>query len=1101
MSDAMHPLSLPQLFTICFEELQQLNSIFGIHKDSFYRPEHHPHLQFSRYGKLLESPLGVAAGPQTQLSQNIISSWLTGSRYIELKTVQTLDELEVSKPCIDMEDEGYNCEWSQELKLEQSFSEYLNAWIMIHILKAELNIGVPGEVGTIFNMSVGYNMEGILNPNVQKFFRQMEGCPEELQQAMDLIRPLYPNIDKLNIPQQISDNITLSTMHGCPPDEIEKIGLYLIEQRKLQTTIKLNPTLNGADDLRYLLNEHLGFEDVVVPDLAFDHDLKYADSVKLITTLKERAKEVGVDFSIKLTNTLETQNHKDNFDKTNEMMYMSGRPLHVLAINLAKKLQDEFAGELDITFSAGIDAFNVAATLKTGIKPITVCTDLLKPGGYERFKQYFFNIDKSFKDVAANSIEEFVLKSADTTSLSQAKLTNINNYKLEVLASSHYKKSSFPWKTIKTETSLNYYDCISAPCATTCPTHQDIPSYMHLTTTGEYKTALEVIRYSNPFPYTTGLTCDHVCEDRCTRMNYDETLQIREIKRFLAFQEESVQRPVAKADRKEKIAIIGGGPSGLSCAYYMRMEGFQVEIFEAKDILGGMCSLTLPDFRTGVEGVQKDIDRILNLGITLHENHPISSKAEFSQLQQEFDYIYLAIGAQYSKSLGIPNEEHQGVVGFLDFLEQVKRKQLTSLPKNVLVIGGGNSAIDTVRTAKRLLPKDGKVAMVYRRTPKEMPAAREEVEQLLEENIEIIELTAPVEILTKQDRVTALRCQKMELIKEDGNPRGRLSPIEGSEFDIAADYIIKAIGQDVKGDFLDLFNRNSNGTVAQTVNHLSSLANVYVGGDIFHGPKSIIQAIADGKEVAWHIAEQLGVELDNYKKHLKGLTKAELKSKKRERLFGYPLPTIALDKRDNFDLVVETLSEKQAQEEASRCLLCDEICDVCVSVCPNRANLGYEQSAKSFALSNLKVEQGKVTEMDSFFYSIKQEFQTLNVGDFCNECGNCATFCPTAGRPYVDKPKIYLSKETFDAEKQNAFMFDGETLHAKIENHRLTIKSMDEFFIVTTREAVFRIDQKDLGLISVDSILEDGTINMQVVADAVNIFDFYQNHPYYSVKY
>lgn len=1096
MSDVMHPLPLSKLFDICFKELKQQHSIFGIHRDSFYEPRNHPHLHFNRYHQLLESPLGVAAGPQTQLSQNIITSWLTGSRYIELKTVQTLDELEVSKPCIDMEDEGYNCEWSQELKLHASFNEYLNAWIMIHILKAELGIGVPGELGTIFNMSVGYNLEGILNENVQKFFSQMNDCSKELEVAKGQIRNVYPDIDKLTIPTQISNNITLSTMHGCPPDEIEKIGMYLINEKKLHTTIKLNPTLNGAQDLRYLLNEHLGFENIVVPDLAFDHDLKYPDGVKLIANLKKRAEEVGVDFSIKLTNTLETQNTKNNFDKSNEMMYMSGRPLHVLAINLAQKLQTEFNGALDITFSAGIDAFNAADTLATGIRPLTVCTDLLKPGGYERFKQYFHNIDAAFKKTQATDLSDYVFKTAGTDDLPKAKLKNITTYKQSVLDCKRYKKEAFPWKSIKTETPLGYYDCIQAPCATTCPTHQDIPTYMHLTTTGEYQKGLEVIRYSNPFPYTTGLTCDHVCEDRCTRMNYDQTLQIRDIKRFLAFQEEKTAKVTPKKDRKERVAIIGGGPGGLSCAYYLRLEGFQVEVFEAKDIVGGMCSLTLPDFRTGMEGVQKDIDRIVSIGVTLHQNSPIKSKQEFEKLRSNFDYLFVAIGAQKAKDLGIPKENHPSIVSFLHFLEEVKRKNITVLPKRVIVVGGGNSAIDTVRTAKRLLPVDGKVSMVYRRTPKEMPAAREEIEQLLEEDIEILQLTQPSEVLTNGEKLQGLRCYKMELLKDKDHPRGKLKKVEGSEFEIEADYVIKAIGQDIQEQFLDLFDRNDNGTVKEKANHLTSLENVYVGGDLFHGPKSIIQAIADGKEVAWHIANSLGIELEDYQKPMKGMSRSELKAKKRERQFGEGLPTIPVEKRDNFDLVVETMNERQAQEEASRCLLCDEICDVCVTVCPNRANIGYEQDAKRFALSDISIHDGQTHESDSYFYEIKQEFQTLNIGDFCNECGNCATFCPTAGRPYVDKPKVYLSQKTFDIESDNAFYFHQGKLQAKIKGETIKVRKQENLYHVETCWAQLTLDETDLSLIAVEKTMADGEIPMRLVADTINLYEFFEQHRY-----
>ena len=241
MSDKFYRIPIERLFKWIINE-EASGKIFGLYKKNLFTPDKSDPFRMNRYGRFLETPIGVAAGPQTQLAHNIIASWLCGARYIELKTVQTLDEIEVTKPCIDMEDEGYNCEWSQELKVHDSFDEYLNAWIVIHVLKHKFGWDTK-EPGFIFNMSVGYDLEGILKPNVQWFFDKMHNCKDELEEKIEKLLPLYPDIKTINIPYHISDNITLSTMHGCPPDEIEKLGRYLIEERKLQTTIKLNPTL------------------------------------------------------------------------------------------------------------------------------------------------------------------------------------------------------------------------------------------------------------------------------------------------------------------------------------------------------------------------------------------------------------------------------------------------------------------------------------------------------------------------------------------------------------------------------------------------------------------------------------------------------------------------------------------------------------------------------------------------------------------------------------------------------------------------------------------------------------------------------------------
>ncbi|MDL2226978.1 putative selenate reductase subunit YgfK, partial [Deltaproteobacteria bacterium OttesenSCG-928-M10] len=268
-SDKFYLTSLSTHLKWIFGDLSR-GEIYGIPESLFFRPKKDDPFRMLRYGQTMETPIGVAAGPQTQLVQNIVSAWLTGSRYLELKTIQVLDELEVTKPCIDMADEGYNCEWSQELKLDQSFDEYLNAFIVLYILKDKLGLGEPGEAGFIFNMSAGYNLEGIQSPSVQRFFDRMTGCEKELAEKIDEAAKLYPRVRELKIPARISDNLTVSTMHGCPPEEVEKIGSYFINERGFHTTIKLNPTLLGPEDLRGILNGKLGYQ-TWVPDEAFGH--------------------------------------------------------------------------------------------------------------------------------------------------------------------------------------------------------------------------------------------------------------------------------------------------------------------------------------------------------------------------------------------------------------------------------------------------------------------------------------------------------------------------------------------------------------------------------------------------------------------------------------------------------------------------------------------------------------------------------------------------------------------------------------------------------------------------------------------------------------
>ena len=469
MSDKLHVLQIDHLLKWILDE-EKKGKIFGYYKELFFNPSEKDLFKVKKYDKVLDTPIGVAAGPQTQLSQNIILSWLFGARFIELKTVQVLDDIEVKKPCIDMADEGYNCEWSQELSIEDSFHQYLDAWIIIHILSHELKI----DNGTIFNISVGYNLEGIKSSKVDWFLASMMNAEKYINDKKDSLRKFYPAIDEIDIPNQISNNVTLSTMHGCPVDEIESIAEYLMEEKKLHTSVKLNPTLLGREELRELLNEKLGYK-TSVPDEAFEHDIKFDQAVNLIKNLTLVAAKNTVSFGIKLSNTLETKKSNSSSLNSDEMVYMSGRALHPITICTAYKLQKEFKGKLDISFSGGADAFNVSAILECNLKPVTVCSDLLKPGGYSRIKQYLEQISESIKESNSCSLDEFITK-GNSTDLSLSALMNLEQYSKEVISIERYKKSFVKPYSVKTNRELNKLDCIYPPCVETCAISQDVPN-------------------------------------------------------------------------------------------------------------------------------------------------------------------------------------------------------------------------------------------------------------------------------------------------------------------------------------------------------------------------------------------------------------------------------------------------------------------------------------------------------------------------------------------------------------------------------------------------------------------------------------------------
>ncbi|KAB1443128.1 putative selenate reductase subunit YgfK [Pseudodesulfovibrio senegalensis] len=1041
-TDRFHCASLEHMLQWILNDLENGEAL-GIPQALFLTPDTSDPFRMQRYGRLLETPLGVAAGPHTQMSQNIVAAWLCGARYIELKTIQVLDELDVTKPCIDMTDEGYNCEWSQELKLDQSFNEYLNAHVLMHVLSHRLGREYdPQNPGWIFNMSAGYNLEGILSPGVQRFFDRMEDCSEELGRKIDSIAALYPAVRELDIPARLSDNLTVSTMHGCPPDEVEKIGRYFIEDRGYHTTIKMNPTLLGPDRLRAILNDTLGFE-ITVPDEAFGHDLKYDQGVSIIKNLTGAAQAKGVEFGLKLTNTLETSNIDQNLPKNEGMVYMSGRALHPISINLAARLQKQFDGQLNISFSAGVDTVNIAGTLACGLRPVTVCSDLLKPGGYGRLSQYAETARTACTELGAKNLDELVTTRAGKKDMAQARMANLDAYAEAVLESGRYAKEEFPYTSIKTGRDLPTFDCAGAPCVTACSAGQDIPRYLDSVARGDYEEAYRTILATNPFPHVQGMVCDHLCQFKCTRMNYDSTLLIREVKRFVAEKcHGKVTMQPASANGK-KVAVIGAGPTGLAAAYFLTLEGFEVAIYESKDFPGGMAADGIPAFRLDDGSLKKDIDFILSLGATLHTGQTIDAKA-FETLTNENDFVYVAVGAQTGVRLNVPGAEAQGVLDQLGFLSDVRRSRPVELGSRVVVIGAGNSAMDAARTAKRLVGKDGEVSIVYRRTRAQMPADADEIAGAVEEGVNIVELAAPERIETKSGRVTALEAVRMELGEPDESGRRSPIPVEGSNYRIGTDSVIVAIGQRVELGFLPGGSLNVDMETMRT-----DMDRVFAGGDAARGASSLIKAIGDGRRAAESIMRECGQEQRTRLNACapRNANLDALRIKQARKLYGPAMPEKDACDRLNFELFVDTLSEEDARAEANRCLQCDLICNICTTVCPNRANMAVPTMPMEYPLQRAETHDGQLEIRTLGMADIRQAYQVINIADYCNECGNCATFCPTSGAPYRDKPRLHLSAQSF-AEAEKGYHFETPTLlRSKGEHGQSTLEDKGKTYV------------------------------------------------------
>ena len=405
------PYPFAALIERMFSELESADSIFDLPSKSFFLGREGRDYSVPFHDKRAPTPLGPASGPQTQMAQNLVLSWLCGCRILELKTVQILDELEIPRPCIDMETIGYNVEWSQELKLEQSLHEYVKGAMLIEILKASGKLKMaPGFGEVIYDMSVGYDLKGIQTERVQDYIRGMKDASAVVEHYRMQIPDRFSQFRDLDFPTNLSNSLTLSTFHGCPPDEIERIIDFLLNEHSLNCIIKLNPTLLGEERVRELLQGVMGYEAVNVPSKAFQTDTSWDQAQGFVQRLGVTADQLGLGFGVKFSNTLIVENHRSFFPESEKEMYLSGPPLHVLATNLVDRFRDRFGDHYPISFSAGIDRKNFADAVAIGLTPITSCSDLLKAGGYSRATTYFRELDSRMDRLGVNTIPDYIIK-------------------------------------------------------------------------------------------------------------------------------------------------------------------------------------------------------------------------------------------------------------------------------------------------------------------------------------------------------------------------------------------------------------------------------------------------------------------------------------------------------------------------------------------------------------------------------------------------------------------------------------------------------------------------------------------------------------------
>lgn len=443
-----------------FQELAHKQSIFDLPARSFYRGPASLDFGVRFHGRRAATPFGPAAGPQSQLAQNIVLSWLAGGRILELKTVQINDRLQIPRPCIDMETIGFNIEWSQELTLEQSLEEYAKGALLVQMLASSgrLRLG-PGDTDTVYDMSVGYDYAGITSPRVQAFLRGMREAGPVLDRLRAQVPSEYRAWAESEAPGALSDTLTLSTFHGCRADEIERIIDHLLRVHRLHCIVKLNPMLLGRDETRWVINEALGYDELRVPDRAFDRELTWDRMVGLVERLGATAASLGLGFGVKFTNTLVVENHRHFFPSSEREMYLSGQPLHVLAMRLVARFRERFGDRYAVSFSGGIDYRNFPDAVRLGLVPVTACTDLLRTGGYARVRRYFLELARRMEEAGARTIDEFTRGAPDAAA-----------YVEQAMADPRYHAARNRKAPPKIGRRLVLFDCLTCDkCVPVCP--------------------------------------------------------------------------------------------------------------------------------------------------------------------------------------------------------------------------------------------------------------------------------------------------------------------------------------------------------------------------------------------------------------------------------------------------------------------------------------------------------------------------------------------------------------------------------------------------------------------------------------------------------